>query len=463
LLNYTIITINIFARTIKTKEAKQYFCKGVNNLIKKPVGLLITAVMTFGLTACNNNGDNAGVDNRTARVDRNNTTMNVGNGRNANINNYDYRYNAADGTRGGSSILLGNGRDDGIDHNGPLTEDYSNNDNSDSDIVRDNHRNNDRTGYNVNNRGTNRNGYNVNNRGTTNKNVTNVNNDNRRRNNVTNNQRRDNNVYDRSNSSLYNVYNKQYPNQNRDTGNNNLYQSNIDHDTDIGISADSTTINSKQFPHTRAILIQEAKYKFVPFGSIQWYQYGNRQQAQQPQQGQQPKAEAPIAQAPAPAAPAPTAPAPAPNQAAPAPKTATPAPKAATPAPAPAGEASQFVQQVIDLTNAERRKQGLPALKADTQLNGVAQKKSVDMQQNNYFSHTSPTYGSPFDMMRDFGVTYKSAGENIAQGQRSPQEVVTAWMNSEGHRKNILSGNFTHIGVGYEKAGNHWTQMFIGK
>ncbi|MDF2856474.1 MAG: hypothetical protein K0Q87_2325, partial [Neobacillus sp.] len=115
-------------------------------MIKKPVGLLITAVMTFGLTACNNNGDNAGVDNRTARVDRNNTTMNVGNGRNANINNYDYRYNAADGTRGGSSILLGNGRDDGIDHNGPLTEDYSNNDNSDSDIVRDNHRNNDRTG-----------------------------------------------------------------------------------------------------------------------------------------------------------------------------------------------------------------------------------------------------------------------------------------------------------------------------
>ena len=85
------------------------------------------------------------------------------------------------------------------------------------------------------------------------------------------------------------------------------------------------------------------------------------------------------------------------------------------------------------------------------------------MQKNGYFSHTSPTYGSPFDMMRDFGVSYRTAGENIAQGQRTPQEVVNAWMNSAGHRKNILNGNFTHIGVGYEASGNHWTQMFIGK
>ncbi|MBS4197333.1 sporulation protein [Bacillus sp. FJAT-49870] len=145
-----------------------------------------------------------------------------------------------------------------------------------------------------------------------------------------------------------------------------------------------------------------------------------------------------------------------------------------TPEPAPKSETkkpettqtngiSQAAQQVIDLTNAERRKQGLSDLKADTQLSGVAQKKSDDMQQKNYFSHTSPTYGSPFDMMRDFGVTYKSAGENIAQGQQSPQEVVQAWMNSEGHRKNILNNNFTHIGVGYEQTGKHWTQMFIGK
>ena len=99
----------------------------------------------------------------------------------------------------------------------------------------------------------------------------------------------------------------------------------------------------------------------------------------------------------------------------------------------------------------------------DTQLSQVAQTKSQDMQKNGYFSHTSPTYGSPFDMMRDFGVSYRTAGENIAQGQRTPQEVVNAWMNSAGHRQNILNGNFTHIGVGYETSGNHWTQMFIGK
>ena len=85
------------------------------------------------------------------------------------------------------------------------------------------------------------------------------------------------------------------------------------------------------------------------------------------------------------------------------------------------------------------------------------------MQQNNYFSHASPTYGSPFDMMRDQGVSYKSAGENIAKGQRTPQEVVQAWMNSEGHRRNILSSNYTHIGVGFDPNGYHWTQMFIEK
>ncbi|MNH43142.1 Cysteine-rich secretory protein family protein [compost metagenome] len=82
------------------------------------------------------------------------------------------------------------------------------------------------------------------------------------------------------------------------------------------------------------------------------------------------------------------------------------------------------------------------------------------MDVNNYFSHTSPTYGSPFDMMRSFGVKYSYAGENIASGQRTPQEVMTAWMNSAGHRANILNGNFTKIGVGY--VNGEWVQMFIG-
>lgn len=126
-------------------------------------------------------------------------------------------------------------------------------------------------------------------------------------------------------------------------------------------------------------------------------------------------------------------------------------------------ELSAFESRVIDLTNEQRRKNGLSNLQPDTALSNVAQEKSNDMQAKNYFSHTSPTYGSPFDMMRDFGVTYNSAGENIAMGQQSAEEVVNAWMNSEGHRKNILSPNFTHIGVGHTGSGNYWTQMFIGK
>lgn len=85
------------------------------------------------------------------------------------------------------------------------------------------------------------------------------------------------------------------------------------------------------------------------------------------------------------------------------------------------------------------------------------------MQAKDYFSHTSPTYGSPFEMMQQFGITYQSAGENIAHEQPTPQEVVNAWMGSEEHRENILNENFTHIGVGYVANGDYWTQMFIEK
>ncbi|MEW8986694.1 MAG: SafA/ExsA family spore coat assembly protein [Bacillus sp. (in: firmicutes)] len=122
--------------------------------------------------------------------------------------------------------------------------------------------------------------------------------------------------------------------------------------------------------------------------------------------------------------------------------------------------------QVVQLTNQERAKYGLKPLVADWQLARVARYKSADMRDRNYFSHTSPTYGSPFDMMKNFGISYRSAGENIAAGQRTAQEVVTAWMNSEGHRKNILSSGYTHIGVGYAQGGSkqhYWTQMFISK
>ena len=101
------------------------------------------------------------------------------------------------------------------------------------------------------------------------------------------------------------------------------------------------------------------------------------------------------------------------------------------------GNFSAYQKEVVDLVNAERSKQGVKPL----------------------------THGSPFDMLKQFGISYKTAGENIAMGQRNPKEVVNSWMNSEGHRKNILNGNFTKIGVGVAQNSNgqiYWTQMFIG-
>ena len=120
-------------------------------------------------------------------------------------------------------------------------------------------------------------------------------------------------------------------------------------------------------------------------------------------------------------------------------------------------------KQVITLVNQERAKAGLPALKEDWELSRVAKYKSQDMHDKRYFDHNSPTYGSPFDMMKSFGINYRYAGENIAMGQTSAQQVMNAWMNSSGHKANILSRNFTHIGVGYVADGHYWTQQFISK
>ena len=122
-----------------------------------------------------------------------------------------------------------------------------------------------------------------------------------------------------------------------------------------------------------------------------------------------------------------------------------------------------YESEVVRLVNEIRIQNGLKPLSQDWQLSRVARYKSQDMKDLGYFSHTSPTYGSPFDMMKSFGISYMSAGENIARGYRSPEEVVRAWMNSPGHRANILNASFTHIGVGYVSSGNHWTQMFIFK
>src|SRR5690606_1626745 len=124
---------------------------------------------------------------------------------------------------------------------------------------------------------------------------------------------------------------------------------------------------------------------------------------------------------------------------------------------------SAIEQAVLELTNAERQKAGLQPLQFDTKLMNSARQKSTDMAKNNYFSHTSPTYGSPFDQMKANGITYRAAAENIAMGQRSAEEVVKAWMESPGHRQNILTPEFTHIGIGYDANGNYWTQQFIQK
>lgn len=121
-------------------------------------------------------------------------------------------------------------------------------------------------------------------------------------------------------------------------------------------------------------------------------------------------------------------------------------------------------REVVRLVNVERQKRGLPVLKMNWEVSRVARYKSTDMRDKNYFSHTSPTYGSPFSMLQAFGISFQAAGENIAAGQVSPQAVMTSWMNSSGHRQNILNPLYTQIGVGLAQGGSYrfyWTQMFI--
>lgn len=130
--------------------------------------------------------------------------------------------------------------------------------------------------------------------------------------------------------------------------------------------------------------------------------------------------------------------------------------------PQPDSSVLSFESEVVRLVNEIRVENGLKPLTENWELSRVARYKSQDMVDNRYFSHTSPTYGSPFQMIRAFGLSFRSAGENIAYGQRTPQAVVNAWMNSSGHRANILNTSYTQIGVGYVANGHYWTQMFIG-
>lgn len=129
-----------------------------------------------------------------------------------------------------------------------------------------------------------------------------------------------------------------------------------------------------------------------------------------------------------------------------------------------ASNTTTYENQVITLVNQERARRGLVKLTKNSTMCYVARLKSQDMISRNYFSHISPTYGSPFTMMQHFGIRFSAAGENIAYGQQSPQAVMTAWMNSPGHRANILSASYNQIGVGCAKKSNgqlYWTQEFI--
>jgi len=121
--------------------------------------------------------------------------------------------------------------------------------------------------------------------------------------------------------------------------------------------------------------------------------------------------------------------------------------------------------EVFNLINQQRSQNGLSPLKIDYEVQRVARIKAQDMVNNNYFSHTSPTYGSPFNMLNNFKVSYRTAGENIA-GNSSNSAAVTAWMNSSGHKANILNSSFNYTGIGVingSKYGKIYVQMFIGK
>ena len=120
-------------------------------------------------------------------------------------------------------------------------------------------------------------------------------------------------------------------------------------------------------------------------------------------------------------------------------------------------------EEIIFLCNELRKGHGLSPLVHNWEAARVARYKTEDMKNHNYFSHDSPVYGSFFDMLDNFRIPYKSAGENIAMGLPVPQKVVDAWAASSSHRKNILSESFTHAGVGYSTDGkvHYWALILL--
>lgn len=126
----------------------------------------------------------------------------------------------------------------------------------------------------------------------------------------------------------------------------------------------------------------------------------------------------------------------------------------------------EIIEGILFYTNEARRSEGLSPLERHEELEAVAMVKAQDLYEND-FDHVSPVYGDPFEMMTNAGIAYSYAGENIAAGMRSAEDAVEAWMNSEGHRENILEPAFTHLGVGYyevETSGRtetYFVQMFV--
>ncbi|MBC2725152.1 MAG: hypothetical protein HGJ98_01480 [Desulfosporosinus sp.] len=134
------------------------------------------------------------------------------------------------------------------------------------------------------------------------------------------------------------------------------------------------------------------------------------------------------------------------------------------PAPKPTPQINVQIQKMLESINSERAKVGVAPLSTDIKVMEAARMKSEDMVKNNYFSHTSPTYGSPFDMLSKFGVTFQGAAENIAMNS-SVEAAHAALMASEGHRKNILNASYSYIGIGITDSprGKVFVQMFVKK
>ena len=122
---------------------------------------------------------------------------------------------------------------------------------------------------------------------------------------------------------------------------------------------------------------------------------------------------------------------------------------------------TSYAKQILKLVNAERKKAGLNELVWDETVTTAAMTRSKEIEKS--FSHTRPDGRGFGTAITDLGITYRGAGENIAWGQKTPEAVMNAWMNSEGHRANILNPNFKKIGVGYRtnsQGTTYWTQLF---